>query len=83
MTQRDCMCQGKKEEEDLTSIQDSVDASIQRLQDNTKKAWRKTDYKHQKQTDNTNINRTKNQKTKMVRKTTAWTFQATNKRNLT
>ena len=55
---------------ELASIQDSVDS---------KKSLRRTDYsykqhKHQ-QTDN-------KQKTKMGRKTNVWTFQRTNKRNL-
>ena len=45
-----------------TSIEDSVDASIQRPEDYIKKTWTKTDYSYQKQY-NTNIN-----KTIMVRK---------------
>ena len=44
----ECMCQEKNGGRGLTSIQDSVDASIQRLED-YKKALRKSDYNNQKQ----------------------------------
>ena len=33
----------------LASIEDCVDVSIERLEDNIKKSWRKTDYCDQKQ----------------------------------
>ena len=45
----------QKEEEDqkelrgLTSTEDSINASIQRLEDYIKKAWMKTDYSDQQQ----------------------------------
>ena len=65
----------------LTRIQDSVEASIQRLH---KKAQMKTDYSHQKQYRQHKHRQNKNnQKTKIGRKTTVWTFQATNNGNLT
>ena len=43
---------------ELTSIQDSVDASIRRLEDYLKKEQRKTNYSNQNDTNNTRINRT-------------------------
>ena len=60
----------KGEERVLTCIEDSVDASIQRLKDYIKKALRKTDYSDQKQYRKHKYQLNKNnQKTKMERKT--------------
>ena len=68
----------------LISIEDSVDTSIRRLEDNIKNEQRKTDYSDQKQHKEHNDLENKNSKeTKMQRKTTVWIFQATNKWNLT
>ena len=39
------LCQKKKEEEDLPSLKTAL---TQRFEDDIKKAWRKTDYSHQK-----------------------------------
>ena len=68
----------------LTSTEDSIDASIQRLENFIKKRGGKRISATRNNTDNTNISRTKiNKETKMTRKTTVWIYQATNKRNLT
>ena len=68
----------------LTSIQYSVNTSIQRLEDFIKMARRKTDYSDPKaywqHEEQQNGNK---QKTKIGKKTTVQTFQATNKQNLT
>ena len=66
-------------------MSDSVDASLQQIEDYIKKKVRgKTDYSDQKQYRQKKHQRNKNnQETKMRRKTTLWIFQATNKRNLT
>ena len=68
----------------LTSIEDSVDAYIQRLEDYTEKKQRKTYYSHQKRywqhEDQQNDN---NLETKMERKTTPWAFYTANKQHLT
>ena len=67
----------------LANIKDSswcIDTMTWRLH---KKASSKTDYDHSKQyRQHKHQQNKKNQKAKMGRKTTAWTFQATNKRNL-
>ena len=65
-----------------TCIEDSVDASIQRLDDYIKKKrGGRLITTTGNDADNTRINRTekKTQKTKMGRKTTLWTFRTTNK----
>ena len=68
----------------LISTQDSVDASRHRLEDYIKKRGGRLIAVTRNDTNNTNINRTKiTRKQKIGRKTTAWTFQETNKRNLT
>ena len=56
MTLTDYMYQEKKEEEDFASIEDSVDASIQRLEDNIHKPGWITVIRNK--TDNTKTNRT-------------------------
>ena len=67
----------------FANIQDSVDALIQLLEDYIRKCGRKTDYSDQKRHRKHKHQQNKNkQKTKMGRKTTQWTFQVTNKRNL-
>ena len=65
----------KEEEGGVASIEESIDATI-RLEDNIKKAWKKTNYKHEDQ------NNKNTQKTKMGRKT-AVILQTTNKPNFT
>ena len=72
------MCQVKREEEeDFPALKTSTRKLL-------RKALRKTDYSHKNQywrhEDQTTEN---NQKTKMGRKTTLWTFQTTRKRHLT
>ena len=68
----------------FASIEDSVDASIQRLEDYIKKVLRKTDHSYKKKYRRYKYQQNKNnQKTKMGRKTTVWIFHATDKRNLT
>ena len=68
----------------IMTIQDSVDTSIQWFEDYTKKTRRKTYYSDQKQNKQHKHQQNKNnQKTKTERKTSVWTFQARNKRNLT
>ena len=75
----DRLCVARKEGiRGLTSIQDSVGASIQRLEDYIKKFSHQKQYRQHKHQQNEN-----NKKTKLGRKTTAWTFQATNKPHLT
>ena len=72
----------RKEGRGLTSIQDSIDASIQ-LEDNIKKHRGRLITVTKNNTDNTYINRTKiTRKTKTERKTIVWTFQVKNKQNL-
>ena len=74
----------KEEGRGLASIQDSVDASMQQLEDDIKKTLRKTDYNNQNQHKQHKHQKNKNNlKTKIGRKTTEWTFQDTNKRHLT
>ena len=61
----------KKKRRGLISIEDSVVALIQRLEDYIKKTQRKTDYADQKQYQQHKHQHNKNnQKTKMGRKTT-------------
>ena len=67
----------------LVNIEDSVDASMERLEDyvkRTEEGWLQQPENIQTTQASTEEN---NLKTKMGRKTTVWTFQATNKRNLT
>ena len=67
------LCVSRKEwERGIASIEYSVDASIQRLEDYIKK----TDYSHQKQywQHKDKQNGEKKRKTKMRRKATLWTF---------
>ena len=74
----------KEGERGLASIQDCVYALIQQLKDNIKKHGGRLITATRNNTENTCINRTKvtrNQNEK--KKTTVWTFQVTNKRNLT
>ena len=68
----------KKGGRGLTSIQDSVDASIQWLEGYIKKCRGRLITVTRNNTNNTNIHWTK-----MGRKTTVWTFQVTKKWNLT
>ena len=73
----------KEGERGLTSIQDGVDASVQWLEDYIKNHGRRLNSATRNTTDKTSINRTKiTRKQKWVKKTTVWTFQATNKLNL-
>ena len=67
----------------LTSIEDSIDASI-RLEDNIQKRGGRLITATRNNTDNMRTNRTtkKKQKTKMGRKTILWTFKTTNKKTL-
>ena len=59
----------------FASVEDSVDGSIQRLEDYIKKTWKKTDHSHQMQYwQLENIQKPNNQETKLGRKTTLWTF---------
>ena len=58
MTLTDYMCQEKKEEEDFTSIEDGVDALIQRLTDYVEKRGGRLITVTKSNTDNTRINRT-------------------------
>ena len=75
----DCMCQEKKEKEDLRAFKI---ISIQ-LEEFIKKARRKTDYSDQKRYRQHKHQQNKNnQRTKMERKTTVWIFQETKKRSL-
>ena len=68
----------------LVTIQDRLDASIHRLEDNIKKGKGRWITATRNNTDNTRIKRTTiTRKQKMGRKTTVWPFQAINKRNLT
>ena len=74
----------KEGERELLGIQNSIDTSIQRLKDYIKQAKRKTGYSDQKQYWQHKHQQNKNyQKTKMGRKITTWTFQATNQQKLT
>ena len=67
----------------LARVQDSVDASIQWLEDYIRKDGGRLITVTGNNTDNTSINRIKNyQKAKIERKTTVWAFQAANKWNL-
>ena len=72
----------RKEGRRLASIQDSIDAPIQRLENYMKKRGGRLMTATRNNTDNTNNCRTKITRKKIGRKTTVWTFQATNKRNL-
>ena len=79
----DCMSQEKEEEEE-ENIQDSVNESKQWLEDYVKKHGGILITTTRNNSDNTRINRRKNnQKTTMGRKPNVWSFQATNKKNLT
>ena len=71
----DTVCAKKEGGRGLTSIQYSVDASIQRLDDYIKKHGERLVMVTRNNTDNTSINRIKIiRKQKMRRKTTVWTF---------
>ena len=63
----------KEEGRGLTSIQNSVDASIQRFEVYIKEDCDQKHYRQHKHQQKKNI-----QKTKMRRDTTLWTFQVTN-----
>ena len=66
----------------LTSIEDSINASIQGFRWHYK-LQKKTDYSHQKRYRQYKHQQNYyNQKTKLWRKTTVWIFQVTNKQNL-
>ena len=70
--------QEKKEEKNLPALKIEMTRRLH------KKARRKTDYSHQKQYRQHKHQPNKNnQKTRMGRKITIWTLQATNERNLT
>ena len=80
----DRLYDSRKEGRGAAIIQDSVDTSIQRLDDYIKKPGGRLITASKNNTNNTSIKWTKyNQKTKMGRKISEWTFQATNKRLLT
>ena len=59
MTLRDYVCQGKKEEEDLPALKNSVDTSIQGLEDYIEKRGGRLITATRNNTDNTRINRRK------------------------
>ena len=78
------MSKKKKCGRGLTSIKESVNALIQKLENYIKKARKKADYSDQKQyRQHKHQHNKNNKKKKMGRKTTVWIFQATNKWNLT
>ena len=69
MTQTDCLCQ-EKTRRGLTSIQNSVNASVQQLKEYIKKWGKQTDYSHQKQyRQHKDQKKKNNQETKTGRKT--------------
>ena len=78
---------GKEGGRGLASIEDSINASIQWIEDYIQKCEERlitatrNDTEHKDKQNNNNNNN--NQKTKMERKTTLWMFQATNNRHLT
>ena len=73
-----------KGERGLTTIQDSGDSSIQRLEDDIYKCEGRLIIAIRNNTDDTIINRIEiTRKQKIGRKTTVWILQATNKRNFT
>ena len=59
MTLTDYMCQEKKGRKGIASIEDSNDASIQRLKDNIEKCGGRLITATRKNSDTTRINRTK------------------------
>ena len=67
----------------LISIEDSVDASIQRLEDYIEKCGGKLITATRKNIDNTRINRTKIPRKQKWGRKNLWTFDATNNRHLT
>ena len=71
------MYQEKKWEQKAATIEDSIDALIQRWEDFIPKSRRRLITTTRNDRDNTSIN-----ETKMERKTTVWILQATSKRNL-
>ena len=74
MTWTDDMCQ--EEGRGLTSVKDSVDAPVQRLEDDIEKRGERLTTATRNNTDNTMSNRTKIIiKEKMRRKTTVWIFK--------
>ena len=67
----------------FASIEDSVDVSTERLENYMYKRRGRLNTTTRNNIDNTIINRTNITWRKMGRKTTVWTFQTTNERNLT
>ena len=77
------VCVKKRGGRGLANIQDNVDALIQRPEDYKNKVPKKTDFSNKKQYRRYKHQQNKNNQKKMARKTTLWTFYATNKRHLT
>ena len=73
----------KEERKGLASMEDSVDTSIQQLEDYIQKRGRRLITTTRNNTNDMRTSRTTVTRKKVGRKTTLWTFETTNKRHLT